>query len=90
MPYVHFTAHLQRFFPGLSDGDIPGRTVRELVDNLELRHSGLASYLTDEHGALRPHVHIFVQESLILDRVGLSDTVSNTDRVHILQALSGG
>jgi sulfur-carrier protein len=90
MPFVHFTSHLHRFFPGLRDGEVPGATVAELVKNLEARHSGIARYLTDEHGALRTHVHIFIREELILDRAGLSDKLCPDDRVHVLQALSGG
>jgi sulfur-carrier protein len=90
MAYVHLTSHLRRFFPGLSDGQVHGATVADIVGTLEERHKGLARYLTDERGALRPHVHVFVRDELIHDRVSLSDPVGPDDRVHILQALSGG
>jgi sulfur-carrier protein len=90
MPFVHLTSHLHRFFPGLSDGEVPGSTVRDIIENLESMHAGMSRYLTDERGALRTHVHIFVRDELILDRERLSDAVGEADRVHILQALSGG
>ena len=90
MAHVHLTSHLHRFFPGLCDGEVDGDTVSDLVRALDSRHEGLARYLTDERGALRTHVHIFVREELIRDRVGLSDPVGPDDHVHILQALSGG
>jgi hypothetical protein len=90
MPYVHLTSHLHRFFPGLADGEYPGSTVREIVASIDSRHPGLASYLTDERGGLRTHVHVFVRDEMIRDRDNLSDPVTPTDRVHILQALSGG
>jgi molybdopterin converting factor small subunit len=90
MPHVAFTRHLQRFFPNLAEGDVPGGTVREVIDELERRHPGLASYLMDETGRLRRHVNIFVGEEPIHDRQRLGDRLAENDNVFILQALSGG
>ncbi len=90
MPHVTFTRHLQRFFPELHEGEVPGSTIREIVDAVERRHPGFASYVVDETGRLRRHVNIFVNEEPIYDRDKLSDAVGATDRVFILQALSGG
>jgi molybdopterin converting factor small subunit len=90
MAHVAFTRHLQRFFPNLAEGDVPGGTVREVIDELERRHPGLASYLMDETGRLRRHVNIFVGEEPIHDRQRLGDRLAENDNVFILQALSGG
>ena len=90
MPHVAFTSHLQTFFPDLRRGDLPGSTVRAIIDELERRHPGLASYLIDDTGKLRRHVNIFVGEEPIHDRQKLSDELQTEDRVFILQALSGG
>lgn len=90
MPHVAFTRHLQRFFPNLAEGDVPGGTVREVIDELERRHPGFASYLMDETGRLRRHVNIFVGEEPIHDRQRLGDRLAENDNVFILQALSGG
>ncbi len=90
MPFVRFTPHLQRFFPTLAEGEVPGATVRELVEELDRRHPGLASYVVDETGRLRRHVNVFVGDEPIRDRQRLGDALSPEDRVFILQALSGG
>ena len=90
MAHVSFTRHLQRFFPNLTEGDVPGVTVREVIDEIERRHPGFASYIVDETGRLRRHVNIFVGEEPIHDRERLSDAVASNDQVFILQALSGG
>ena len=90
MPHVSFTRHLQTFFPDLAPGEVPGATVREVVDELERRHPGFASYIVDETGRLRRHVNVFVGEEPIRDRARLSDVLSPHDQVFILQALSGG
>lgn len=90
MPHVAFTRHLQRFFPDLAEGEVEGATVRELVQTLDRRHPGLASYIVDETGRLRRHVNVFVGDEPIADRQGLSDPLAPDARVFILQALSGG
>lgn len=90
MPHVAFTRHLRRFFPSLAEGEVPGATVREVLDELERRHPGLSSYIVDETGRLRRHVNIFVREEPIADRERLSDVVAPDDEIFILQALSGG
>jgi molybdopterin synthase sulfur carrier subunit len=90
MARVSFTRHLQRFFPTLETSDVPAATVRELIDELERRHPGLAHYLVDETGRLRRHVNVFVGEEPVRDRAKLSDTLAPDSHVSILQALSGG
>jgi hypothetical protein len=90
MAHVTFTRHLQRFFPTLAEGEVPGATVREVIDELERRHPGFASYVTDDTGRLRRHVNVFVGEEPIRDRVGLGDRLTPEAKVYVLQALSGG
>ena len=90
MPQVSFTRHLLRFFPTLAEGDIPGATVREVIDELDRRYPGLGAFIMDETGRLRRHVNVFVGDEPIMDRDSLADKLSPTDSVFILQALSGG
>lgn len=90
MPQVHFTRHLLRFFPDLAAGEVPGETVREIVEELNRRFPGIAGYLVDEAGALRKHVNIFVGGAGIRDREGLSDPVQPDTEIFVMQALSGG
>jgi molybdopterin synthase sulfur carrier subunit len=92
MARLTITPHLRRFFPALAEGEaeVAGATVREIVDALERRYPGFASYVVDEAGRLRRHVNVFVGDEPIGDRVGLSDVVGPDAHVSILQALSGG
>jgi len=90
MPKVRFTSHLQRFFPDISEVEIEGKTVDEVLHRLEERFPGLRAYIVDQNGALRQHVNIFVSEELIHDREMLSDPVEIDSSIYILQALSGG
>ena len=90
MPHVSFTRHLLRFFPTLAEGEVPGATVRQIIDELERRHPGFASYVVDEAGRLRRHVNVFVGDEPVRDREALGDALAPDDRLHIMQALSGG
>ncbi|MDX2053406.1 MAG: MoaD/ThiS family protein [Polyangiaceae bacterium] len=90
MAQVTFTKHLQRFFPSLAALEVPGGSVREVIDALEQRYPGLSAYLVDEAGRLRRHVNIFVREEPIYDRETLGDKLAPNDSVFIVQALSGG
>ncbi|MBZ0289398.1 MAG: MoaD/ThiS family protein [Anaerolineae bacterium] len=91
MPAVKFTTHLEKFFPGVTSGvRVEAQTVAEVVTALDQRFPGLAAYLVDEQGALRKHVNIFVDDDLIHDRQKLSDPITDSNRVYIFQALSGG
>jgi molybdopterin synthase sulfur carrier subunit len=91
MPKVSFTRHLQVFFPSLKMAEeVPGATVKEVLDVLESRYPGFALRVVDETGRLRRHVNVFVGDQPICDRDALGDAVSPGDEIFILQALSGG
>lgn len=92
MATVTLTGHLLAFFPGLKGQElrVEAETMARLVDALEQRAPGLAFYICDEAGRLRPHVNIFIDGRRIVDRQRLSDPLADTAEVFILQALSGG
>jgi len=67
-----------------------GRTLTEILDEMESNYPGVLSYLLDEHGSLRKHVNIFIDGTLIQDRIALSDSFADNCEIYIMQALSGG
>lgn len=90
MPQVKFTRNLRRFFPDIDTVTVQGVTVAEVVAELGEQYPGLTGYILDDHGLLRQHVNIFINEELIYDRRTLTDPVQGDDQVYIMQALSGG
>ncbi len=90
MVKVQFTSLLKRFFPNLKAEELEANTVEELVLSLDKIYPGLRAYLLEEQGNLRKHVNIFVNGTMIKDRVSLSDRLLHNDKVNIIQALSGG
>ncbi|MFN8645015.1 MAG: MoaD/ThiS family protein [Candidatus Binatia bacterium] len=89
MPRVTFTPHLQRFVDA-PPADVPGATVREALEAVFAANPRLRGYVVDEHGRVRQHVAIYVDDAPLVDRAGLSDALDGAAEVFVLQALSGG
>lgn len=92
MPTVEMTQHLYRFFPQLENRSIivPGGSVADVLSAINEIAPGFTDYVLDEHGALRRHVNLSINENLVIDRKTLSDRVPDDGTVYIFQALSGG
>ncbi|WP_026147153.1 MoaD/ThiS family protein [Methylomonas sp. MK1] len=92
MPTVKMTSHLYRFFPGLEGSAItvPAGSVAEVLQAVNQLAPGFTDYILDERGALRRHVYLSVDDTIVVDRKTLSDRVSEHGVVYIFQALSGG
>ncbi len=92
MPAVEMTPHLYRFFPQLKSRTIavPAGSVAEVLNAINQIAPGFTDYVLDEHGALRRHVNISINNTLMIDRKTLSDRVQDQGTVYIFQALSGG
>ena len=60
MPTVKFTKALKRFFPQLTDTPAKGRTLAQILGEMDTCYPGVRSYVLDEHGRLRKHVNILL------------------------------
>jgi len=89
MPRVHFTPNLKQHVDCLPQ-DVCGDTVREALDAVFSQNGRLRGYIFDDLGRLRQHMVIFVDGNPIVDRNRLSDHVSETSEIYVMQALSGG
>lgn len=89
MPRVSFTPNLRRHLD-CPTVDAPGATVRAALEHVFAGNPRLRGYLLDEHGCLRRHVTIFVNDAPAADRVTLADPVGEGDDIFVFQALSGG
>jgi hypothetical protein len=92
MSTVAMTRHLYRFFPVLENREItvaPG-SVADILQAVNEIAPGFTDYLLDDHGALRRHVNLCINDTIVIDRKTLSDRVPEDGTVFIFQALSGG
>jgi len=92
MPTIEMTQHLYRFFPQLENRTIsvPAGSVAEILRAINELAPGFTDYVLDEHGALRRHVNLCIDDTIVIDRKTLSDRVRENGTVYIFQALSGG
>ena len=89
MAKVEFTPNLRRHL-AVSAVEVPGGTLRSVLERVFAGHEHLRGYVLDDQGALRKHVTIFVDGRRVADRTDLSDPVGEESSVVVLQALSGG
>ena len=89
MARVSFTGNLKRHL-ACPPATVQASTVREALDAVFAANPPLRSYILDDQGRLRRHVNIFVNETMISDRLRQSDAIRATDEIYVLQALSGG
>ncbi|WP_020168689.1 MULTISPECIES: MoaD/ThiS family protein [Methylotenera] len=92
MPRVEMSQNLYRFFPQLKDQVIivPASSVAETLLAINEMAPGFTDYVLDEHGALRRHVNISINDSIVIDKIKLSDRTPEDGTVYIFQSLSGG
>lgn len=92
MPKVQMTQHLYRFFPHLKDQKItvPAGSVADALLAINKLAPGFTDYVLDEHGALRRHVNISINDIAVIDKNKLSDHIPEDGTVYIFQSLSGG
>jgi len=92
MPGVEMTQQLYRFFPQLKNRiiTVPAGTVAEVISAVNEIAPGFSDYVLNEHGALRKHVNLCINNTVVIDKIKLTDYVAENQTVYIFQSLSGG
>jgi adenylyltransferase/sulfurtransferase len=78
------------FAGGARDVTLDAATLREALAELVRVYPSLAERLRDEHGRLRAHLSLFVNEEDARFLGGEDATLRDGDIVHVIPALSGG
>ena len=81
---------LRSYCGGIAELPLPARTVRDLLNRIELTQPVLYRNVCDETGAVRRHLNIFVNADNVRDLDGLQTVLTNGDVVAIIPAVSGG
>ncbi len=89
MAKVFFTTNLRRHVD-CAEVEAPGDTLREVLNNVFVSEHRIRGYILDDQAALRKHMTILVDGKRLRDRERLSDVVTATSEIYVLQALSGG
>ena len=67
--------------------DADGKTVAELLADLDGRYPGIRFRMVDEQNRIRKHMKVFVNDESVRD---LDTAITDRDEITIMQALSGG
>ncbi len=89
VPTVAFTENLKRHIT-CPAAEVEATTVREALDAVFSDHEQLRGYVLDDQNRLRQHMVIFIDGQPITDRNRLSDAVTESSEIYVMQALSGG
>ncbi|MGH3128279.1 MAG: MoaD/ThiS family protein [Gaiellaceae bacterium] len=86
MPVVRLRAPLSELAGGKRELQLEGATVADVLKALEREHPDTRGWILDERGAIREHINVFVNRDY-----GREDTaVGESDRLHVIPAISGG
>ena len=89
MPTVTFAPALTRHVP-CPPQDVDASTLRAALDASFRAAPAMRGYVLDEQGAVRKHVAVFVNGDMIASRTELGQALAPSDRVMVIQALTGG
>ena len=87
MTTVRVPSPLRSYPAGAAQVNASGRTVAELLGDLERHHPGMRFRMIDEQERIRPHIRIFINQREVRT---LSEALGASDEVHLICALSGG
>jgi molybdopterin converting factor small subunit len=90
MPTVKIPPVLRPSVSGMSDVEVEGSTVGEVLRSLADRHPETADQLFAPGGELNRYVNVYVNDEDVRVQDGLETGVSVTDTVVILPAMAGG
>ena len=91
MPSLVIPAALRRLMQSpVSELDVEGQTVREVLEALVDRHPGLRDTFFDADGGIRRFVRIYIGENDIETLQGAETPVSESDEIVFLPPIAGG
>ena len=89
MPEVWIPTTMQSLTGGQQRVQVAGRTVRQVINNLEEQYPGVKAILYDaEEDDLQTGVAVIVDGEA--SQIGLLERVSESSEVHFLPAIGGG
>src|SRR5439155_26186063 len=70
--------------------DIQGKTVEEILANLEKNYPGMKERICDENGQIRRFINVFVNGEDIRFKEGAKTSVAEGAEISIIPAIAGG
>ncbi|MFH1777218.1 MAG: MoaD family protein [Candidatus Omnitrophota bacterium] len=87
---VKLSAPLQKFTKGRAEVRASGKSIRELINNLEEKIPGIKEKICDETDRLHKFINIYVNEQDIRFLEHAETVLKDGDEVLIIPAIAGG
>lgn len=87
---VRIPTPLQKLTQNKSEVSAQGKSVKEILANLEKQYPGFKERLYDEKGSLRRFINFYVNNEDIRFLKGESTPIKEGDEVSIVPAIAGG
>ncbi|QYY28005.1 MULTISPECIES: MoaD/ThiS family protein [Cupriavidus] len=84
---VHIASPLLSYTDQQSVVEAHGKSIGQLLEDLDRQFPGMRFRIVDEQDKLRPYIRVFVNR---VQWMRLDAPLHDDDEVHILQALAGG
>jgi molybdopterin synthase sulfur carrier subunit len=75
---------------GEAEVSVEGKTVQEVIENLEKTHNGIKERICDEEGNLRRFVNLYLNDEDVRFLQNLDTKVKEGDGLSIVPAIAGG
>ncbi|MHB0977528.1 MAG: MoaD/ThiS family protein [Candidatus Aquicultorales bacterium] len=87
---VLIPAALRSLTGGAGEVNADGKTLKEVIDDLENRFPGIRGRLCDGDGQVRRFINVFVDKEDVRFLDGLSTELADGAEISILPAIAGG
>lgn len=87
---VRIPTPLQKLTRDQAEVSVSAKTVKELLDHLELQYPGIKGRLCDDSGKIRRFVNIYLNEEDIRFLNQETTVLKDGDEVSIIPAIAGG
>lgn len=87
---VRIPSPLQKLTKDKAEIEAEGRSVKELINNIEEKFPGIRERICDDSGKVRKFINIYVNEEDIRFLKQDETTLKDGDEVSIIPAIAGG
>jgi molybdopterin converting factor small subunit len=87
---VRIPTILRTYTGGAAEVAAEGKTLAEVLGDLEANHTGIRARILDDQGKLRRFVNVYVNDDDVRFADGLDTAVTEGGNVSIIPAVAGG
>ncbi len=87
---VRIPTPLRTLTNGSEEVTVEGKSIKEVIDNLETNHNGIKERICDENGQIRRFINFYLNDEDIRFKDNQETPVNDGDQISIVPAIAGG